>query len=285
VEFRYTSKDGLESMIKTMFESWGMKHSLFLHAQLHTKWPHKMVGDLREQIVRSEPGEGQHKKVTTLEEYWAITEEYWTSLYDIGNSTVTILDDLGVPVEKKHLGSMSASERVYTETEMLELKAEWRSNAQEKTKIALQAGELVLQASNGIYPNRFKGTPMCFKTAGRMSDEDRECDGLTKGGGPCPGHDNRDPKDWIAGTQHMIESTKRDLVYYEKRLKHLEALNLRIKKEGQSAVPEIKPHPGRHRPLNALELDYELAEAQDASYIASVVNALDSSSDTDDVSM
>ena len=83
----------------------------------------------------------------------------------------------------------------------------------------------------------------------------------------------------------MIESTKRDLVYHEKRLKHLEALNLRIKKEGQSAVPEIKPLPGRHRPLNALELDYELAEAQDASYIAGVVNALDSSSDTDDVSM
>ena len=284
-EFRYTSKDGLESMIKTMFESWGMKHSLFLHAQLHTKWPHKMIGDLREQMVQSEPGEGQHKKVTTLEEYWAITEEYWTSLYDIGNSTVTILDDLGVQVDKKHLGSMSTSERLYTETEMLKLKADWKSKAQEKTKIALQAGELVLQASNGIYQNRFKGTPMCFKTAGRMCDEDRECDGLTKGGGPCPGHDNRDPKDWIAGTQYMIESTKRDLVYHEKRLKHLEALNLRIKKEGQSAVPEIKPLPGRHRPLNALELDYELAEAQDASYIAGVVNALDSSSDTDDVSM
>ena len=60
---------------------------------------------------------------------------------------------------------MSTTERVYTETEMLELKADWKSKAQERTKIALQAGELVLQASNGIYPNRFKGTPMCFKTA------------------------------------------------------------------------------------------------------------------------
>ena len=180
---------------------------------------------------------------------------------------------------------MSTSERVYTEAEMLELKAEWRSNAQEKTKIALQASELVLQASNVIYPHRFKGTPICFKTAGRMSDEDRVCDGLVKGGGPCTGHKNRDPKDWIAGTQHMIESTRRDLAYYEKRLKHLEALNLRIKKEGQSAVPSIKPHPGQDRPLHALEMDYELAEAQDASYVASVVNALDSSSDTDDASM
>ena len=162
VEFRYSSKDGLESMIKAMFESWGMKHSLFLHAQVHNKWPHKIISDLREHVVKSEPSEGQHKKVTTLKDYWTITEEYWTSVYDIGNSTVTTLEDLGVPVDKKHLGSMSTSERVYTEAEMLKLKSEWRGNAQEKTKIALQASELVLQASNVMYPNRFKGTPICF---------------------------------------------------------------------------------------------------------------------------
>ena len=135
------------------------------------------------------------------------------------------------------------------------------------------------------YPNRFKGVPICFKTAGRMSDEDRKCDGLVKGGGPCIGHKNRDPKDWEAGTQHMIESTKRDLAYYEKRLKHLEALNARIKRDGASAVPTIEPHPGRDRPLHALEIQDGLEEVEEASHIASVVNALDSSSDADDDSM
>ena len=80
----------------------------------------------------------------------------------------------------------------------------------------------------------------------------------------------------------MIESTKRDLAYYERRLKHLQALNVRIKQEGASAVPTIEPHPGRDRPLHALEIQEEVEEA---SQIASVVNALDSSSDADDDSM
>ena len=167
----------------------------------------------------------------------------------------------------------------------MEIKSQWKSKAQERTRIALQACEVVLQASNVTYPNRFKGVPICFKTAGRMSDEDRNCDGLVKGGGPCTGHKNRDPKDWEAGTQHMIESTKRDLAYYEKRLKHLVALNARIKRDGASAVPTIEPHPGRDRPLHALEIQDGLEEVEEAGLIASVVNALDSSSDADDDSM
>ena len=149
-----------------MFESWGAKHSVFLHTQIHSKWPHVLIASLRDSVMSKEPGEGQQKKVISLDDYWSVTEEYWTTVYDIGNTTVTTLDSLGVTVEPRHLGSMGTNERLYDEAEMLELKAEWRSKAQERTKIALQACEVVLQASNVIYPNRFKGVSICFKTAG-----------------------------------------------------------------------------------------------------------------------
>ena len=139
-----------------------------------------------------------------------------------------------------------------------------------------------------MYPNRYKGNPICFKTAGRIFDEDWKCDGLVKGGGLCTGHKNRDPKDWLDGTKHMIESTKCDIAYCTKRLAHLEALNAKIKRKGAAAVLVIDPHPGRDRPMQALavgDLQDAIVEAEEASYVASVVNALDSFSDSDDVNM
>ena len=139
VELRYSGKDGLETMIKSMFEKWGAKHSFLLHVQVHSKWPHAMIASIRDSVVKREPSEGQQKKVATLDDYWLVTEEYWTALYDLGHTTVTTLDSLGVNVDSKHLGSMGMSERLYDESELLEIKSQWKGEAREKTRIALQA--------------------------------------------------------------------------------------------------------------------------------------------------
>ena len=75
-----------------------------------------------------------------------------------------------------------------------------------------------------------------------MSDEDRKCNGLVKGGEPRIGHKNRDPKDWLDGTKHVIETTRRDIAYYTKRLVHLQSLHAKIDREDAAAVPTIEPH-------------------------------------------
>ena len=72
-ELRYGGKDGLESMVKAMSENWGAKHSVFLHTQIHHKWPHAMIASIRDSVVKREPSEGQQKKVNTLDDYWNIT--------------------------------------------------------------------------------------------------------------------------------------------------------------------------------------------------------------------
>ena len=106
-----------------------------------------------------------------------------------------------------------------------------------------------------------------------MSDKDRKCDGLVKGGGVCQGHKNRKVEDSLAGLLYMIEQTERNQTYYEKRLEHLRALRKRIQ----------KPHPGRDRPLQHMGYISEEDEdsTEEAGHVGDVMNALDSCSDSD----
>ena len=104
--------------------------------------------------------------MASLPGYWEIIENYWTSVYDIGNETLSTFDSLGIVVDTRSLGSMGTSERLYIEEYFHDLKREWRNTPKEKMEIYMQAGELVLLTQPMIYLNQYKGKPICFKTAG-----------------------------------------------------------------------------------------------------------------------
>ena len=178
----------------------------------------------------------------------------------------------------RHLGLLR-SQRPYKQ-----LKQGWKREIQDKLRLALDSNDYHLQgvtAFNG--KNGYKGNPICFREAGRMSDKDRKCDGLVKGDGVCQGHKNWNVEDWLAGLLYMIEQTERDQTYYEKRLEHLRALRVRVKKEGASAIPKIDPHPGRDRPLQSVGYisDEDEDEIKGAGHAVDAMNALDSCSDSD----
>ena len=187
---------------------------------------------------------------------------------------------------------------MYTETEVKQLKKQWKHEYAERVLLAVSANEYLLQAItafNGKFG--YKGNPICFREAGRMDPKDRCCDGLTKGGGICNGHKNRNVDDWIAGLAYMIEQTERDQVYHSKRLDHLRALRKRIQKDGASAIPKFDAHPGRDRPLQQIgyisECDEDEcdeddckedaggAESDDDGQVYAIRNALEDCSDSD----
>lgn len=286
-EIRYDGTDGYEAMIKALLESWKAAHALNLHVEMHKPYPFDSVRELREELAATEANNDKARKITTLLEYYAIYEAHWTNVYDLGHVQETTLEALGIPIETKVLQAVEAGERLYTEDDVKQLKKIWKRDNDEKLRLALAANEYHLQAVttfNGKYG--YKGNPICFREAGRMSDKDRKCDGLVKGGGVCQGHKNRNVEDWLSGLLYMIEQTKRDQVYYDKRLDHLRSLRKRIQKEGIAAIPKFEPYPGRDRPLQKMGYvsDHdgdESGDEEEDGCMGGVVNELDSNSDSD----
>ena len=292
-EIRYDGKDGHGEMIKSLLSSWKASHATNLHEEMHKPYPCEMVKQIREVYASGEAKGGRAPKIVTLDEYYDIYEAHWTYVYDLGTQQETTLSALGITFEARTLQAVEEGERLYTEDDVKQLKKAWKREADEKVRLAFAANEYYLQAVtafNGKFG--YKGTPICFREAGRMDPKDRHCDGLTKGGGPCNGHDNRNVEDWLAGLLYMIEQTERDQIYYGKRLDHLKALRKRIQKEGASAIPKFDAHPGRDRPLQqigyvsncdeeAYEEDDSGAEIDDDGHVCTDMNALESCSDSD----
>ena len=292
-EIRYEGADGHESMVKSLLESWKASHALTLHNQLREQYPCGSVHKLRGELAAAEAGNGKANKIATLDEYFAIYDAYWTEVYDLGHIQETTFESYGIPFETRALQALEAGERLYTEDEVRQLKKAWKRDEKERVRLAVSANEYLLQAItafNGKFG--YKGNPICFREAGRMDPKDRCCDGLTKGGGICNGHKNRNVDDWIAGLAYMIEQTERDQVYHSKRLDHLRALRKRIQKDGASAIPKFDAHPGRDRPLQQIgyisecdeddcKEDVGGAESDDDGQVYAICNALEDCSDSD----
>ncbi len=292
-EIRYDGKDGHGEMIKSLLNSWKASHATNLHEEMHKPYPCEMVKQIRENYASGEAKGGRAPKIVTLDEYFDIYEAHWTYVYDLGTQQETTLSALGITFEARTLQAVEEGERLYTEDEVKQLKKAWKREEREKVRLAVSANEYLLQAItafNGKFG--YKGNPICFREAGRMDPKDRHCDGLTKGGGPCNGHDNRDPDDWLAGLAYMIEQTERDQVYHAKRLEHLRALRKRIQKDGASAIPKFDAHPGRNRPLQQIgyisdcdedtcQEDGGGTETDDDGQVYAIENSMEDRSDSD----